>query len=143
MPTPARTTVVTLVGVPVEVTGPADVLPAYPDMSPVPDWLAEVMWRSVDVAFYTSVLMTDDRRWTVTSVPRRTSSGGRAITLTSPVPGPRVSITLTVPLNGLDVPMWWVGEVPPGPPQDEDGEHTDEPPPPAPETPLAEPPPVG
>lgn len=119
MSTSARVNIVTMEGIPVDVVGPttpapASIDPAHPDLT----------WPTNQISMYSSVLMDDGSRWTVLPSPRRTSAGGIVISLTSPS---RVLTTYTVPRYGLDVPMWFVGELPPPPPVDEPIGDTGEP----------------
>lgn len=110
-----------IVGVPVTVTGPYDVMPMTPDSAH-----PEVVWPTSRVALYTSVLMDNGIRWVVTRVPRRLADGSVQVTLTAP--GSPSSSTITVPRDFVDTPIWWVDEVapepppPPGPPTEDPGE---------------------
>ena len=119
------TSVMDLGGVQVQVTGPPIVTPAQPDT----DDLTGV-WPTSRMAMYTSVLMSDGKRWQVFPVPRYTQPGDVVVVLRAPAPS-KATIQLTVPAAHLDVPIWTVGQPlpsarPAGQPTEE---HDDTPPP--------------
>lgn len=92
----------------------------------------DVVWPTRQVALRTNVLMSTGQRWMVSSVPRYTQDGSVVVTLTAPAPARGTYVTITVPADSLDVPIWWVGELPPAKPVEIPGTGTedDTPPPP-------------
>jgi hypothetical protein len=99
-------------GVPVSVTGPSAVLPKQPDSAHM-----EVVYSTHEIDAGTSVLMSDDSRWSVKQ-KRPLSSGAVQVVLRPPTSP--VLTTLTIPADSLTVPIWWVGDVQPDPPPGED-----------------------
>ena|ERR1041385_665003 len=125
----ALVAITTLGGVEVAVTPNTNVMPQEPE----PEHM-DVTWPTARMALRTSVLMSNGKRWTVSAVPRYTQSGDVVVTLTAAAPS-RAYVTITVPGSAKDVPIWWVGQLPPSDVPVEipgTGEHSEDPPPPAP-----------
>jgi hypothetical protein len=116
--------VMVLGGVTVSVTGPNTVMPKEPDSGHM-----EVVWPTSQIGMYSSVLMSNGTRWTVTRT-RSLANGDFVITMKGP--GSSITLNITVPQADLATPIWWVGELPPSPPAEE---------PPTSEEPPIEPPP--
>lgn len=127
----ALTAVLTLGGVQVQVSGPTAVMPMPPDAAHM-----DVVWPTSQVAMYTSVLMSDNSRWSVKTT-RRTTAGDIQVSLKPPTSNTLTIIT--VPKADLEVPIWWVGEVMPEPTVDDPADVPgDIPPPPVTEPPTLE-----
>lgn len=130
--------VITLGGVPIQVSGAATTLPKQPDPAHM-----EVVWPTSQLAPNTSVLMDDTTRWVV-KVARRLPNGAVQVSI-QPDKKSKIMTNIIVGKTDLDKKIWWVGDLgaPPVPDNPKDKpEPQPRPTPPTPGPRVPTPPPV-
>lgn len=102
-------------GVPVQVSGLNTATPMEPDATH-----PEVLATTRQISPGTSILMSNEERWTV----RAKNMNGPASRVTIAPPGSPTVQVVVVPNQYADAAIWWVGDLNPPPPSDDPGEPT-------------------